>query len=133
MPAMERNEMTIVPMIPDINPDKLIKMNAGNGDFYVCSAGARANVPTVTFYGDDAYQFLVFSKYILSEGKLIVNIFGISTRLFGGQTPRIPAADLNVIKDNLTFLFLHRNMNFLNKETTPDGTPSAVTFTWSVE
>jgi hypothetical protein len=130
---MGRTEMTFVPTIPDIDPDKLIRMNAGNGDFYVCNAGVRPDGTIAIFYGDESHQFLAFCDYKENrDGSTVIEVSYAANRRIGGQPVRFSAPDLRIIEENLTFVLMTRNMIFLNKEILPIDVPSKINFTWRV-
>jgi len=122
-----------VPFGPEIDPVKLIKFDAGHGNFYVCGAGGMREVESIFFYGDDHDQMYTYTESgTVPPHDIEITVFGANKRRLGGKPFAIPKDRKSVIEENLAHVFNTRRYYFLNQHVLADEIPSQIEFTWKV-
>ena len=77
--------MTFVPFDAEVDPKKLVRLDAGQGDFYVQNSGSRREVQQIIFYGDEQNQFYAFAESVRDPKHTShIRVFGADRRRLGG-------------------------------------------------
>jgi len=131
--VVEVAQVVPVPSNPEIDSAKLVLLDAGFGEFFVCRAGARREVMSIVFYADEAEQFFFFANALHSpEAGRWVEVCAADRLRLGGAPYKISAPRRATIENNVTYLFRERAFLRLSEPLSPADRPDRVVFTWKI-
>ena len=117
----------------EIRPDDLVKLDSGNGDFYVCAAGAAREADKIIFYGDELHQFFFYVNWISKANSTHdIDVFSATNKKLGGGMPRFESEALQIIQKNIEYLFRSRCFRSFSSPIIETEIPSKIIFSWGV-
>ena len=131
--SSKEKKMTFQLKVAGINERDLIKLEGVGGPFYVRVIPSREELRGGMFYGDKNCQFFFYTTYHENnDGSYQYEIFKATTAPLSGGVPKIDAGVVRSVKENITLMFMTRDMNFPDRAVLQKDVPSAVEFTWEL-